>query len=190
MQTPLLPPCLRGRVYKLFGVMKTHRKDIYIYHAITDGIHQTVFIGNTTAPDTMQVAFQWLRFSNASERMLKNVFQQFCNALHDAFIASCLPIGQVFFSFRHEFYFHISSSLMTRPRPSSMSFSPWRMILTISGEDMIYSVSSIACFFADNFLRYLTAFFIKFSSSAMMLSSRNNSAFNCNAVITSKRFDF
>ena len=134
---------VRGSEYKLFGVMKTHRKDIYIYHAITDGIHQTVFIGNTTAPDTMQVAFQWLRSSNASERMLKNVFQQFCNALHDAFIASCLPIGQVFFSFRHEFYFHISSSLMTRPRPSSMSFSPWRM-----------------------------------------------TAFNCNDVITSQRFDF
>jgi len=80
--------------------------------------------------------------------------------------------------------FHKSSSLMTRPRPSSISFWPWRIISTIAGEDMIYSVSSIACFCAVSFLRYLTAFFISPSSSAMILSSWNNSAFSCNAVIT------
>ena len=68
---------------------------------------------------------------------------------------------------------YISSSVTTRPRPFLMSSSPWRRISTIFGEDIIYSVSSIVCFWAVIFLRALMAFFIMPSSSEMMLSSRN-----------------
>lgn len=165
--------------------METHRKHIYINHPITDRIHETVFVSNSAAPYTMQVAFQRLWLANASKRVLKNIVKQFCYALHNALIACCFPICQVFVGPGHELYFHISSNLTTRPRPSSMSFCPWRIILTISGEDIMYSVSSIACFWAVNFLRYLTAFFMRFSSSAITLNSRNNSAFSCNVVILS-----
>jgi len=165
--------------------MITKRKDINIDHSITDGIYQPMFVSNATAPDPLQITFQRLWFTNTRKWVLKNVFKQLRYAFHNSLIACRLPICQILFGFRHQLYFHKSSSLMTRPRPSSISFWPWRKISTIAGEDMIYSVSSIACFCAVNFLRYLTAFFISPSSSAMMLSSRNNSAFSCNVVITS-----
>ena len=84
---------------------------------------------------------------------------------------------------RRKSYLHRSSIFTTLPRPFLMSSSPWRRISAMVGEDMRYSVSSIACFLAESFLRYFTAFCIRLSSSAMMLSSRNNSALSCSAVI-------
>ncbi len=164
--------------------MEPHRKNIYVHHTITNGVHQSVLISNAAAPYTLHVTFQRLWFANPCKWVLKNIFKQLRYTFHYTFVACCFPVRQVFFSLGHELYFHISSSLMTRPRPSSISFWPWRIISTIAGEDMIYSVSSIAFFWAVSFLRYLTAFFMRPSSSAMMLNSRNSSAFNSNAVIS------
>ncbi len=164
--------------------MIAQRKNIYVNHTITDGVHQSVLISNATAPNTLQVTFQRFWFANPCKWVLKNIFKQLRDTFHYTFVACSLPVLQVFFSPGHELYFHKSSSLMTRPRPSSISFWPWRIISTIAGEDMIYSVSSIACFWAVNFLRYFTVFFIRPSSWAMMLNSWNSSAFNSDVIIS------
>lgn len=168
--------------------MKTQREYIDINHSAADRIHQTVLIGNAAAPKAMLFTLQRLWLADSCKRMFKNVCKQSRNSLHDSLVASTLPISQILVRFGKKLYFHKSSSLTVRPRPSSISFCPWRMTSAIAGEDIKYSVSSIACFLAVNFLRYFTAFFIRFSSSAMMLNSRNNSAFSSNAVISSLLF--
>ena len=170
--------------------MITQRKNIDINHPITNGIHQTVFVCDAAAPQTMLFSFQWFGFADTSKRMFKNICQQGRDTLHYAFIPCPLPILQIFFGSGKKLYFHISSNLITRPRPFLMSSCPCRIISAIAGEDIRYSVSSIACFFAVNFFRYFTAFCIRLSSSAIMLNSRNNSAFNCNAVINPPVLDF
>ena len=170
--------------------MESQRKHIDINHAVANGINQAVLIGDAAAPKTMQLSLQWLGFSYACKGMLKDVSKQLCDALHNALIAYCFLIRQVLLCPGHKLYFHKSSSFITWPRPFLMSSSPWRRISTIAGEDMIYSVSSIACFLAESFLRYFTAFFIRLSSSAMILSSRKSSAFICSAVIILSFFCF
>ena len=62
-------------------------------------------------------------------------------------------ILQVFCCLGKKRYFLISSNVTTLKLPFFMSSSPLRKISTIAGEDIIYSVSSIARFFADSFLR-------------------------------------
>lgn len=167
----------------LFGVMETQRKHKDVNHAIAYGINQAMFIGDAAAPKAMQLSLQRLWFPNSRKGMLKDVSKQLCDAPHDALITYTFPICQVFFGLGHQLYFHRSSIFTTLPRPFLISSWPWRRISTMVGEDMRYSVSSIACFLAESFLRYFTAFCIKPSSSAMMLSSRNNSALSCSAVI-------
>lgn len=163
--------------------METQRKHKDVNHAIANGIYQAMFIGDAAAPKTMQHSLQRLRLTNSSKGMLKDVGKQLCDALHDALVAYSFPICQVLLGLGHQFYFHRSSSFTTLPRPFLMSSSPWRRISTMVGEDMIYSVSSTACFLAASFLRYFNAFCIKLSSSTMMLNSRKSSALSCNAVI-------
>ena len=162
--------------------MVTQRDYINIYSSTVDRVHQAVFISDAPTPFAI-CPFQSLGFTDTRKRMHLNVFKQIPDTFQNACIACSLPIFKVGIGLRKKYYFHISSNVTTRPRPFLMSSSPCCKISTIAGEDMIYSVSSIVCFLADNFLRYLTAFFISPSSSAMILSSRNNSAFNSIAVI-------
>ena len=170
--------------------MITQGKHIDINHAIADGIHQTVLICDASAPKTLLIAFQGFGLPYSSEGMVKDICKQRRYPFHDTLVACFLPVFQIFLCFGKKLYFHISSSLMTRPRPFFMSSWPCRIISAIAGEDIKYSVSSIACFLAVNFLRYFTAFCIKLSSSAMMLNSRKSSAVNCNAVLIPRIYDF
>ena len=163
--------------------MVTKGKYIDIDHTAADGIHQTMLVCNSAAPQSMLLSFEWLWFTFTCERMFKNVSKQRRNTLHYPSIVGLLPILQILVSLGKKDYFHKSSNLTIRPFPFFISSCPWRMTSAIAGEDIRYSVSSIVCFLADSFLMALRAFFINPSSSAMMLSSRNNSAFNCNAVI-------
>ncbi len=169
--------------------MESHRKNKNVDTAVTDGIHQTVFICDAATPLTT-LPLQRLWLANARKWMTLNVFQQIGNAFQNTLVTSSFPIIPVLLSLFEQNYFHRSSMAIDVKFPSAISFSPWRKISTMAGEDMIYSVSSIACFFAVNFFRYFTAFCIRLSSSAIMLNSRNNSAFNCNAVINPPVLDF
>ena len=63
------------------------------------------------------------------------------------------PIIQVFFGLGKQYYFHISSSVTTFPLPFLISSSPLRKISTISGDDIIYSVSSMVLCLAVILLR-------------------------------------
>ena len=164
--------------------MVTQRNNINIHHSAANGINQAMLIIYTTTPLAVG-PLQRFWFTKARERMLQNVFKQSSNAFKYACVPFLFPIIQVIFRLWKQYYFHISSSVTTRPRPFFISSSPWRRISTIFGEDMIYSVSSIVFFWAVIFLRAFMAFFNMPSSSEMMLSSRNSSAFNCSVVITS-----
>lgn len=164
--------------------MEAQRKNIDIYHSVTDRIYQPMLVSNTAAPQAMLFTLQRFGLTNSREGMFEYVSKQLRYSLHDTYVTSCFPICQIFFGSGHKLYFHISSSFITRPRPFLISSCPCRIISAIAGEDMRYSVSSIAFFWAVSFLRYLTAFFIRPSSSAIILSSRNNSAFSSIAVIT------
>ena len=167
--------------------MIAQREYINVHFSVTNGINQAVFVVNTATPLAV-CSFQSFRFTQPRKRMLKNIFKQCSDTFKYARISLLFPITQVVFGLWKQYYFHISSNVTTRPRPFLISSSPWRRTSTISGEDMIYSVSSIVCFWAVILLRALMAFFIMPSSSEMMLNSRNNSAFNCSAVITSSNF--
>jgi len=164
--------------------MIAHRENEYINTAVADRVHQAVFVSNSAAPFAV-LALQRLRFANSRKRMLLYVFKQSRNAFENTLITLAFPIVSILPGSFEKNYFHKSSIAMGLKLPSAISFSPWRRISTISGEDMIYSVSSIFCFWAVIFLRAFMAFFIMPSSSEMMLSSRNSSAFNCSVVITS-----
>lgn len=168
--------------------MVTQRNNINIHLSTTNGINQTILIIYTTTP-LAAGSFQCFWFAKTREWMQQNIFKQRSDAFKYACISLFFPLIQVVFSLWKQYYFHISSSFTTRPRPFLMSSSPWRRISTIFGDDMIYSVSSIARFWAVIFLRAFMAFFIMPSSSEMILNSRNNSAFNCSDVIT-QLFDF
>ena len=164
--------------------METCRNDIDINPSTTNGVNQVMLIINAAAPFTLFTSKRF-RFAYTLKRMLQNVSKQGSNAFQNTCVTSLFPVLQVFCCLGKKRYFHISSNVTTLKLPFFMSSSPLRKISTIAGEDIIYSVSSIARFFADSFLRAFKAFFIKPSSSAMILSSRNNSAFSCNAVISS-----
>ena len=157
-------------------------ENIHIDKTTAYGIHNPMFVCDSTTPLSI-CTFKCFWLSNARKRMLQNIGQQCIDAFHDTFVANFFPIGKVFFGLGKNLYFHKSSSLTTRPLPFLISSSPWRRISTISGEDIIYSVSSIACFWAEILFRAFRAFFISPSSSAIMLSSRKSSAFTSIAVI-------
>lgn len=136
------------------------------------------------------LTFQRLWLANTRKRMQLYIFKQGCDRFKNTWVTRVLPIISVSLCMFKQNYFHRSSMAIGSKLPLAIISSLSRRIFTISSGDMIYFVSSIACFLADNYLIYLTAFFIRPSSSAMMLSPRNNSAFCCNDVITSKHFDF
>ena len=164
--------------------MIAQREYINVHFSATNGINQAMFVVNTATPFAV-CPFQRFRFTQARKGMLKNVFKQCSDTFKYACFSLLFPIAQVVFSLWQQYYFHISSNVTIRPRPFLISSSPWRRTSTISGEDMIYSVSSIVCFWAVILLRALIAFFIMLSSAEIMLSSRKSSAFNCSDVITS-----
>lgn len=166
--------------------MVSQRKNINVHSPVAYGVNQTMLVCNTTTPQTMLLSLQWFWLTDASKWVLKNISQQRRNTLHNAFISCLLPIFQVFFGSGKELYFHKSSSLITRPRLFLMSSCPCLIISAMAGEDIRYSVSSIACFLAVSLFRDFRAFFIRPSSSAMMLNSRNSSAFSCSDVILQK----
>ena len=169
--------------------MVTQRDYINIDPSTADRINQAVFICDAATPLAI-CPFQCFRFTDAREWMQLNVFKQVPNTLQNTLVTDTFPILKVDIGLWKKDYFHISSNVTTRPRPFLMSSSPWRRISTIAGDDMIYSVSSIACFLAESFLRYFKAFCIRLSSSAMILSSRKSSAFICSAVIILSFFCF
>ena len=158
------------------------RDDIYINFPAAYRVNQSVLVCDAT---TLFAFFtlQWFWLANTLKRMFQDICKQGSDAFQNAHFTFALPILQVFCSLGKKSYFHISSNDITLKLPFLMSSSPCRRISTILGDDMIYSVSSIAYFFVVSFLRYFTAFCIKLSSSAMMLNSRKSSAFNCSAVI-------
>ena len=166
----------------LFGIMVTQRKNIYVNSTFADRINESVLVVNSTAPFTIG-SLQKFRFANARKWMLLNIFKQGSDTFQNSCVRFAFPIIQVFFGLGKQNYFHISSSVTTLPLPSLISSSPLRRISTISGDDIIYSVSSMVLRLAVILLRAFKAFFISPSSSAMMLNSRNNSAFNSNAVM-------
>ena len=54
---------------------------------------------------------------NARERVLLNIVEQVCNALHDFYITSLLPILMVFSCLFQQNYFHKSSIAMVKKQP-------------------------------------------------------------------------
>ena len=158
--------------------MEASRNNIDINLSTTYGVNQTMFIGNSPTPFAI-LAPQWFWLANARKWMFQNVFKQGSDTLQDTFVTRLFPVFQVFFSSWHELYFHKSSSLMTRPRPSLISSCPCLMTSTIAGDDMRYSVSSFARFFEASRFRDLTAFFIKSSSSEMIWSAPKSSELSC-----------
>ena len=166
----------------LIRIMVTHREYIYIDSTAADRIDQTMFVRNSTTPFPLVVALKWFRFSYTSKGMLLNVLKQLSNAFHDFCITQLLPIVTVFLGFCEQYYFHKSSIDITEKLPFLMSSSPCLIISSNSSFGRIFSFI-ILC----EVIRFkaLSAFFIKPSSSAMMLSSRNSSAFSCSDVITS-----
>ena len=167
----------------LFGIMVSQRENIYVNSTFADRIDKSMFVVNSTAPFTIG-SLQKFRLANTRKWMLQNVSKQGSNALQNTCVACLLPVLQVLCCLGKKCYFHTSSNDTTLKLPFLMSSSPWRRISTMAGDDIIYSVSSIACFLAVILLRAFKAFFISPSSSAMMLNSRSSSAFNCSAVIT------
>ena len=57
------------------------------------------------------------RSINARERVLLNIVEQVCNALHDFYITSLLPILMVFSCLFQQNYFHKSSIAMVKKQP-------------------------------------------------------------------------
>ena len=57
------------------------------------------------------------RSINARERVLLNIVEQVCNALHDFYITSLLPILMVFSYLFQQNYFHKSSIAMVKKQP-------------------------------------------------------------------------
>lgn len=162
--------------------MEAHREDEYINPTFTDGINQSMFVGDASAPFAIR-AFQRFWLANTGEWMRLNVFQQFSDAFNDLLITRFNPVFLVSPSLLQKNYFHKSSRAIGVKFPSSISLSPSCKISTMAGEDMMYSVSSIVRFLATILLSAFTAFFIRLSSSDMTCKAAKSSEFNCKAVI-------
>ena len=152
-------------------------------HPIANGIDQAMLIRYTPTPKSLLLSFQRFGLANSCKRMANDILKQGRDTFHNTFVACLLPVLKVFVRPGKEYYFHNSSILTTRPRPFLMSSCPCRITSAMAGEDIRYSVSSIVFFWAAILFNAFNAFFIRPSSSAMILSSRNSSAFNCNVVI-------
>ena len=162
--------------------MKSHRKDIDINHTTCNRIDQTVFFCDAARPHPMEVAFQWLWFSNARKGMLLNISKQRRYPFHHFFIAALEPIIPIFQSLWRIDYFHKSSSFTDSPLPFLMSSCACISLSSIRGDDIRYSVSFIVCFWLAIRFKAFTAFFIRPSSSEIICRAPNNSEFNCNCI--------
>ena len=167
---------------RLLRIMVSQRKNIYIDSATANGINQPMLIGNMAAPKATQITLQRFRLSDSSERVCLYVSKQGSYSFQNASLAVLLPIQEIFVGLGEKNYFHISSSVTTLPFPFLISSCPCRMISAIAGEDIRYSVSSIACFWATIFFRALTAFLISPSSSDITCKAPKSSELSCNCI--------
>lgn len=92
--------------------MTLHRKNIDVDTTTTNGINHTVLIRDATTPFALKITLQRLWLTKSRKGVQLNVFQQFCNALHDFHISRLLPIVIVLTGFRKQYYFHRSSIAM------------------------------------------------------------------------------
>ena len=73
--------------------MTFQRENIDEYLSTANGVNHTVFVSNTTAPFTLEIALQWFRLTQAYKWMLLYVFKQSGNAFHNLFITCLFPVA-------------------------------------------------------------------------------------------------
>jgi len=153
-------------------------------------IYQAVLLGDVSAPSPFRMPLQGFWVTSASGGVLHQFLQQLRHFLESSWFL-VLQLGYMLPRFVGIIkLIHGGQRLLRKLCSSSIEFKrcvlPWRYSSSPRSRlamNSSFETSVSSSFFAVSFLAYLNSFAIIDSSSAMMLNWRNNSAFNCIAVI-------
>ena len=144
-------------------------------------VYKSMFLSDTSAPFSSAIAREWFRFASSSTRMffqLKFQLKKFLKSF-GLFISQFPDILNGLFSiFDTISHYSIRSRRSSTVSPSFNSYKGPFLASSTRWKNSSFVNSVGSSFSETSFRKYLTARFSSFSSSAMMLKFRSNSAFN------------